>query len=300
MRVFGRAGRFGPFLDGGNGTVRLRGRHGEGWYGEREHGAGNDDENATIHETSADKIASVDFSVGARDDKAMTRREADGVRVLLVEDNADLRDVITRALREAGYVVEAVADGAQGDALAGAGGFDALILDWMLPGLSGVEICRRLRDSRDFSPIIMLTAKDEIADRIAGLDAGADDYLVKPFHVAELLARLRSIVRRNGHQGSGTYRAGTIALDVGERAVRVADRSVALSAREFDLLEYLMRNADLTQTREAIEEHVWGAQFESSSNVVDVFVRRLRRKLGPRDADAIETVRGLGYRIRSH
>jgi two-component system OmpR family response regulator len=230
----------------------------------------------------------------------MTRREADGVRILLVEDNADLRDVITRALREAGYVVEAVADGAQGDALAGAGGFDALILDWMLPGLSGVEICRRLRDSRDFSPIIMLTAKDEIADRIAGLDAGADDYLVKPFHVAELLARLRSIVRRNGHQGSGTYRACTIALDVGERAVRVADRSVALSAREFDLLEYLMRNADLTQTREAIEEHVWGAQFESSSNVVDVFVRRLRRKLGPRDADAIETVRGLGYRIRSH
>lgn len=230
----------------------------------------------------------------------MTRREADGVRILLVEDNADLRDVTTRALREAGYVVEAVADGAQGDALAGAGGFDALILDWMLPGLSGVEICRRLRDSRDFSPIIMLTAKDEIADRIAGLDAGADDYLVKPFHVAELLARLRSIVRRNGHQGSGTYRAGTIALDVAERAVRVADRSVALSAREFDLLEYLMRNADLTQTREAIEEHVWGAQFESSSNVVDVFVRRLRRKLGPRDADAIETVRGLGYRIRSH
>ncbi len=229
----------------------------------------------------------------------MTSREALDVRVLLVEDNADLRDVTTRALREAGYAVEAVADGTQGDALAGAGGFDALILDWMLPGLSGVEICRRLRDSRDFSPIIMLTAKDEIADRIVGLDAGADDYLVKPFHVAELLARLRSIVRRNGHQGSGTYRAGTIALDVGERSARVGDRSVALSAREFDLLEYLMRNADLTQTREAIEEHVWGAQFESSSNVVDVFVRRLRRKLGPPDADAIETVRGLGYRIRS-
>ena len=222
------------------------------------------------------------------------------MRVLLVEDNADLREITTRALREAGYVVEAVSDGAQGDALAGAGGFDALILDWMLPGLSGVEICRRLRESRDFTPIIMLTAKDEIADRIAGLDAGADDYLVKPFHVAELLARLRSIVRRNGQQGSGTYRAGTIALDVGERAVRVGDRCVALSAREFVLLEYLMRNADLTQTREAIEDHVWGAQFESSSNVVDVFVRRLRRKLGPPDTDAIETVRGIGYRIRSH
>ncbi|MDE2571957.1 MAG: response regulator transcription factor [bacterium] len=218
------------------------------------------------------------------------------MRVLVVEDDAPLRDVIARALAEGGYEVTAAADGRHGDALAAEGGFDAVVLDWMLPEMAGIEICRRLREAGDQTPVLMVTARDDLDDRVLGLDAGADDYLVKPFHVRELLARLRSVIRRSGTQRSNHYAAGSIALDVRARSARVGDARLELTTREYELLEFLVRNAGIALARERIEEQVWGSRFESASNVVDVFVGRLRRKLGEEGA-AIETLRGFGYRL---
>jgi two-component system OmpR family response regulator len=216
--------------------------------------------------------------------------------VLIVEDDAQLGDVLRRALEEAGFSVNVACDGATGDRLAAEGGFDAIILDWMLPQLSGYEICCRLREAGDATPILMLTARDEIEDRIAGLDVGADDYLVKPFDTNELRARLRAIVRRSGRQRSASYSVGPLRLDVRSRQASANGRRIDLSQREFDLLKLFMRNSEVALAREAIEERIWGTTFERSSNVVDVFVARLRRRLGE-TGDRIETVRGLGYRL---
>jgi two-component system OmpR family response regulator len=218
------------------------------------------------------------------------------LRVLIVEDDAQLGDVLRRALEEAGFSVNVACDGATGDRLAAEGGFDAIILDWMLPQLSGYEICCRLREAGDATPILMLTARDEIEDRIAGLDVGADDYLVKPFDTNELRARLRAIVRRSGRQRSASYSVGPLRLDVRSRQASANGRRIDLSQREFDLLKLFMRNSEVALAREAIEERIWGTTFERSSNVVDVFVARLRRRLGE-TGDRIETVRGLGYRL---
>ncbi|TAM57988.1 response regulator transcription factor [bacterium] len=218
------------------------------------------------------------------------------MRVLIVEDDAPLRGVIARALRESGYEAETAEDGAQGDALAAAGGFDAIVLDWMLPQLAGLEICRRLRESGDTTPVLLVTARDELDDRVLGLDAGADDYIVKPFHVRELLARLRSVIRRAGSQRSSRYTAGDLVVDVRARTASAAGEPLELTAREYELLEFLVRNAGIALPRERIEEHVWGSLFESASNVVDVFIGRLRRKLGEQ-GESIETLRGFGYRF---
>lgn len=218
------------------------------------------------------------------------------MRVLVVEDDTQLRDILCRTLEESGFNVDSAADGAAGDRRTVEGGFDAIVLDWMLPEMSGYEVCRRLREAGDTTAVLMLTARDDIKDRIAALDAGADDYLVKPFDPGELCARLRAIIRRTGHQQSAAYVAGSLHLDVRTRRVRAYDRHIDLSQREFDVLELLMRNANIALSREAIEEHVWGTAFERSSNVVDVFVGRLRRRLGEAGT-LIETVRGFGYRI---
>ena len=218
------------------------------------------------------------------------------MRVLVVEDDAQLRDVLRRTLEESGFAVEVAGEGRTADRLAGEGTFDAIVLDWMLPEMSGYEVCKRLRDAGDATPVLMLTARDEVEDRIAGLDAGADDYLVKPFDKGELLARLRAVVRRTSQQHSASYAVGPIRLDVRSRNVTAYDRRIDLSQREFDLLELLMRNANVALAREAIEEHIWGTTFEGGSNVVDVFVGRLRRRLGEA-GNCIETVRGLGYRL---
>ena len=218
------------------------------------------------------------------------------MRVLIVEDDAPLRGVMARALRESGYEAETAGDGAQGDALAAAGGFDAIVLDWMLPEMAGLEICRRLRESGDTTPVLLVTARDELDDRVLGLDAGADDYIVKPFHVRELLARLRSVIRRAGSQRSSRYTAGDVVMDVRARTASAAGEPLELTTREYDLLEFLVRNAGIALARERIEEHVWGSLFEGASNVVDVFIGRLRRKLGAQ-GEAIETLRGFGYRF---
>ena len=218
------------------------------------------------------------------------------MRILVVEDDEDLRRALTVALDEAGHEVEATADGRAADERIAEGGLDAVVLDWMLPGMSGIEVCRRAREAGSAAAILMLTARDEVDDRVRGLDSGADDYLIKPFSVAELLARVRSVARRASSQRSAVYVAGRVRLDVAARVVTVDGAPVGLSAREFDLLELLVRNRGNVMTRGDIEEHVWGARFSGTSNVVDVFVRRVRRKLGD-SASVIETVRGTGYRV---
>jgi DNA-binding response OmpR family regulator len=220
------------------------------------------------------------------------------VRALIVEDDPYVRDVIARALQSGGYDVVAAASGAEGDARASDGGFDLAVIDWNLPDLSGIDVIRRLREAKDDTPVLMVTARDAVDDRVLGLDSGADDYLVKPFHVDELLARVRSIVRRKGTQSAARFVEGALVLDTHARAVSVAGREVTLTTREYELLEYLVRNAGIALSREDIEERVWGGAFEASSNVLDVMIGRLRRKLGTKASDAVETVRGFGYRFR--
>ena len=220
------------------------------------------------------------------------------MRALVVEDDPHVRDVIVRALEGGGYAVVAAASGAEGDARAADGGFDLAVVDWNVPDISGIDVVRRLRAAKDDTPVLMVTARDVVDDRVTGLDSGADDYLVKPFHVEELLARVRSIVRRKGTQTAARFVEGTLALDTAARSVSVAGRDVMLTAREYALLEYLMVNAGIALSRDDIEERVWGGWFEGSSNVLDVMIGRLRRKLGAKASAAIETVRGHGYRFR--
>ena len=220
------------------------------------------------------------------------------MRALIVEDDPHVRNVIVRALERGGYDVVPAASGAEGDARAAEGGFDLAVVDWNLPDLSGIEVVRRLREAKDDTPVLMVTARDAVDDRVAGLDSGADDYLVKPFHVDELLARVRSIVRRKGTQSAARFIEGSLALDTQARAVSVAGREVALTAREYALLEYLVRNAGIALSREDIEERVWGSSFEKASNVLEVMIGRVRRKLGGKASAAIQTVRGHGYRFR--
>ncbi|MDB5043415.1 MAG: response regulator transcription factor [Candidatus Eremiobacteraeota bacterium] len=220
------------------------------------------------------------------------------MRALVVEDDPHVRDVIVRALVTGGYDVVAVASGTEGDARAADGGFDVAVVDWNVPELSGIDVVARMREAKDDTPVLMLTARDAVDDRVTGLDAGADDYLVKPFHVGELLARVRSIVRRKGTQSAARFVEAALMLDTQARAVSVAGREVALTAREYALLEYLVRNAGIALSREDIEERVWGGAFASSSNVLEVMIGRLRRKLGAKTSPAIETVRGHGYRFR--
>jgi DNA-binding response OmpR family regulator len=220
------------------------------------------------------------------------------MRALVVEDDPHVRDVIVRALEGGGYDVIAVASGADGDARAADGGFDLAVIDWNVPDISGIDVVRRLRSAKDDTPVLMVTARDAVDDRVTGLDCGADDYLVKPFHVEELLARVRSVVRRKGSQSAARFVEGALALDTAARSVSVAGRAVALTAREYELLEFLMLNAGIALSRVDIEERVWGATFEGSSNVLDVMIGRLRRKLGTKASAAIETVRRHGYRFK--
>ncbi|TAM75219.1 response regulator transcription factor [bacterium] len=193
-------------------------------------------------------------------------------------------------------MIDIATDGRTGDHMAADGAYDAVVVARNLPGVSGLDICRRLREAASDVPVVMLTAHDDVGDFVAGLDAGADDYVVKPFHVDAFLARLRAVVRRAGTQRSARYRAGVIEVDVRRRCALVDGEELALSAREYQLLEYLVRNAGIVLERERIEEQVWGAPFDEPSNVVGVSIYRLRRKLGDAGT-AIETVRGLGYRI---
>jgi two-component system OmpR family response regulator len=222
------------------------------------------------------------------------------VRVLVVEDEERMASVIARSLVKEGFAVDRASTGEDAIWMAEASAYDAVVLDLMLPGRSGFEVCRALRESGVWVPVLMLTAREAVADRVAGLDAGADDYLVKPFALAELHARLRSLIRRGGAERPTVLEVGDLRLDPAGHDVWRGEDKIELSAKEFAVLEALMRRPNEVLSRFDLLEHGWDSAFEVRSNIVDVYVRRLREKVDrPYGRDSIETVRGAGYRILS-
>jgi two-component system OmpR family response regulator len=221
------------------------------------------------------------------------------MRVLVVEDEVRMATVIGRSLTKEGLATDVANDGDRAIAMATAVDYDAIVLDVMLPDRSGFEACRVLRERGVWSPVLMLTARDAVEDRVAGLDSGADDYLVKPFALAELHARLRSLARRGRPERPTALRVGTLQLDPARRHVCRGASRIELSAKEFALLEVFMRRAGEVLTRLELIEHAWDFAYEIRSNIVDVYIRRLRRKLDePFGTSSLETVRGVGYRLR--
>ncbi|MEZ4552344.1 MAG: response regulator transcription factor [Dehalococcoidia bacterium] len=221
------------------------------------------------------------------------------MRVLVVEDEVKLAGLLRRGLVEEGHVVDVVHRGDDGVWMAEEHAYDAVLLDVMLPGLDGFEVCRRMRAAGVWAPVIMLTARDAVDDRVAGLDAGADDYLAKPFAFAELLARMRALARRGPVERPTLLEAGGLRLDPAARRVWRGGAEIALSTKEFALLEALMRRPGQVLTREQLLDRVWDTEYERRSNVVDVYVRYLREKVDrPFGLETIETVRGVGYRLR--
>jgi two-component system, OmpR family, response regulator MprA len=222
-----------------------------------------------------------------------------GGRVLVVEDDDDIADILRRSLRNEGYEVRTSADGIE--ALDVAAGFlpDVVVLDLGLPGLDGVEVCRRLRSDGDV-PILMLTARAETEDRVTGLDSGADDYLVKPFERKELLARIRALLRRRPPRGSASLEVSDLVLNPDTREVRRGEREIELTNREFELLEFLMRNERLVVSRERLLDEVWGYDPMAATNTIDVFISNLRRKLEEGgETRLLHTKRGAGYVLKA-
>ncbi len=220
------------------------------------------------------------------------------MRILVVEDEPSIANFVCQGLTEAGHAVDVAGDGHEGLNYAQAAEYDVLVLDIMLPKLNGLDLLRELRRHGDKTPALMLTARDTVDNRVEGLDAGADDYLVKPFAFPELLARIRALLRRPPLQTGNVLQVGDLLLDTATREVRRAGRFVDISPREFAVLEYLMRNPNQVLTRTQIGEHVWNFDFFNESNVVDVYIGYLRRKLDDDfDISLIHTVRGVGYRI---
>lgn len=217
-------------------------------------------------------------------------------RILIAEDEARIASFVEKGLRGNGFVTAVVSDGPAAFDLAASSAFDLLILDIGLPLSDGFTVLRRLREARIGIPVIILTARDSVTDKVAGLEGGADDYIAKPFAFEELLARVRLRLRADRTPEVTVLRVGDLALDLRTRRAYVGDRAVDLSTREFSLAEAFCRHPDQVLTREQLLSHVWGFDFDPGSNVVDVYVRYLRRKLG---ADRIETVRGTGYRLRA-
>ncbi|MBE9116320.1 response regulator transcription factor [Lusitaniella coriacea LEGE 07157] len=219
--------------------------------------------------------------------------------ILVVEDEAKLAQFIELELKYEGYTVTVASDGLSGLSAAREGNPDLIILDWMMPGFSGLEICRRLRDTGNKVPIILLTAKDEVRDRVEGLDSGADDYMVKPFSVEELLARVRAHLRRTQEEDPESLQFSDLRLNRSTREVYRGNRSIELTAKEFDLLDYLLAHPRQVLTRDQILERVWGYDFMGDSNIIEVYVRYLRLKLEAEgEKRLIQTVRGVGYVLR--
>jgi two-component system, OmpR family, response regulator len=223
----------------------------------------------------------------------------EAMRALVVEDEVKMAALIRRGLVEEGYAADVARTGEEALWMARATPYDAIVLDVMLPGRNGLEVCRSLRESGVWSPILMLTARDGVEDKVSGLDSGADDYLSKPFSFAELLARLRALTRRGPSERPAVLEVGTLRLDPATRQAWRGQAEVDLSAKEFALLETFMRNPGDVLTRLDLLEHAWDYGYENRSNVVDVYVRYLRAKIDrPFGLDSIETVRGVGYRLR--
>ncbi len=222
------------------------------------------------------------------------------MRILLIEDNRHLSYSLKMSLVEEGYAVDTAFDGVEGYEFAELTAYDAIILDVMLPRRDGLAVCRALRADGINTPILMLTARDAVEDRVSGLDSGADDYLIKPFAIEELGARLRALLRREADRKCPTLQVGNLILDPATHGVKRAGRAISLTAREYALLEYFIRNPNRLITREMAESHIWSYDYEGASNIVDVYVRRLRRKIDEAYPDKLlETVRGAGYRLRA-
>lgn len=218
------------------------------------------------------------------------------MKILIVEDDRKIAGFLLRAFTEEGYQVDVCRGGQEVTERLSLVPYDLVLLDWMLPDEDGLSVCKSLRAAGKQLPILMLTARDDVGEKVLALNAGADDYVTKPFHLAELLARVRSLLRRAGDgQGSAT-RAGGLRLDHKQRLLFVEDRRVELTGREYALLDLLLRNCGRVVTRSEILDQVWGIQFDPESNVIDVHIRRLRDKLGVRSG-LLDTVRGQGYRL---
>jgi two-component system, OmpR family, copper resistance phosphate regulon response regulator CusR len=218
------------------------------------------------------------------------------MRVLVVEDEQKINRTICQALREEAYAVDSAGDGEEGEELALINQYDLIVLDLLLPKKPGVLVCRSLREQGITTPILMLTAKDTVEDRVQGLDMGADDYLTKPFSLPELLARVRALLRRENPVKSARLQVADLLVDTNSHRVTRAGAPIDLTSKEYAMLEYFMRNEDHVLTRTMISEHVWDDQFDSLSNIIDVYIRRLRRKIdegfSPR---LLHTIRGSGY-----
>src|SRR5215218_9931006 len=220
------------------------------------------------------------------------------MRVLIVEDEPKMAGLLRRGLRQEGIAADLAAKGEDAVWMAGATEYDAIVLDLMLPGIDGLEVCRRLRDDGVLSPILMLTARDGVHDRVAGLDSGADDYLIKPFSYAELLARLRALARRTIGERAPELRVGDLRMDPAKHRVWRGDTEIDLSSKEFAVLEVFMRRPGEVLTRFQLLEHAWDYEYENRSNIVDSYVRLIRKKIDvPFGANSIQTVRGAGYRL---
>ena len=222
------------------------------------------------------------------------------MRVLVVEDSVKTASLIKRGLEEEGYAVDVAVNGSEALSMVEAYPADAIVLDVMLPGEDGFEVCRKIREAGTWSPILMLTALDAVHDRVRGLDVGADDYLTKPFAFTELTARLRALLRRGPEKRPAVLQVGDLSLDPSTRVARRGDTAIDLTAKEFALLEFFLRHPGEVLTRMRLIEHVWDFAYDGSSNVVDVYVKYLREKVDrPFGANSIRTVRGAGYRLDS-
>lgn len=221
------------------------------------------------------------------------------MRILVIEDEKKIADFMKRGLKEEGYSADISYDGKEGYLWASSGEYDLVVLDLMLPGMDGVSLCRKLRNEHNLVPIIMLTAKDSVKDKVTGLDAGADDYLTKPFAFEEFLARIRVLLRKKSAVQTAKLQAGDLELDLVTHKVTRAGKDIELTAKEYSLLEYLMRNAGNVVTRTMISEHVWDINFDTYTNVIDVYINYLRNKI---DRDhknkLIHTLRGRGYVLK--
>jgi len=221
------------------------------------------------------------------------------MKILIVEDEKKIATFVKKGLTEAGFTVDVEHNGDDGYRRALHESYDAIVLDIMLPGRDGLSILRSLRDKRNTVPVILLTARSELKERLDGLNLGADDYLTKPFYMEELIARLQAVTRRSAGEGLSLLQAGDLVINLVTREVKRGDTAVELTAREFSLLEYLVRSPGRVLTRTQILEQVWGYNFDPQTNLVDVYIQRVRKKISPNgEDDLIETLRGVGYRCR--
>lgn len=221
------------------------------------------------------------------------------MRILVVEDERDLNRVISKRLESEGYSVDRCFDGEEALDFIDVGEFDAIVMDIMMPRINGIEVLKQMRSRNNATPVLLLTARDGIGDRVNGLDAGADDYLVKPFAFEELLARIRVMTRKASGNSTNVFSAADLTMDLNSHTVVRGDVNINFSAKEFEILEYLLRNKGIVLSREKIENHVWNFDYSGGTNVVDVYIRYLRKKIDDEfEPKLIHTVRGCGYVLR--